>query len=421
MSVLNAKSNTKQWWNHFPPALRVLTRTRLLASFGAGGVIYLSPLVFNQLNLSAAKIGSGLAAAAIAGTISRLISGRLLDIGKSSSFLIKLAAFVAIIGDLWLLIAQNYSEYIGGQLFVGAAAGLYWPAVELAVPASCTNLLSSKGFALVRSADALGTSLGALLGSISAWLGIIRAIYLIDIFCMLLLLSLLAKQPIKTLQKPTKKQLAKISFQIKKATIQNNFTWLNLLFPILALSLLSTGIFSLLQSTLPLDLVKGGILRPPLSEAWSGSLIAIQLGLLVIFQWPVGNWLAGRSIKVGLRISLLCFSSGCFLLGISALSKFGIIIALASQVPLAVALAAFLPTATEAITQVPPKEHRGIAMAMYSQCFAVSAFIAPTFAGWILDKHGNGVFLWLLMSAACIIMLPTVQKVRIKKKPNFKQ
>ena len=39
-------------------------------------------------------------------------------------------------------------------------------------------------------------------------------------------------------------------------------------------------------------------------------------------------------------------------------------IALFSQMPLALGLAAFLPTATEAITQIPPIESRGIAIAV---------------------------------------------------------
>ena len=90
----------------------------------------------------------------------------------------------------------------------------------------------------------------------------------------------------------------------------------------------------------------------------------------------------------------------------------GIFVALASQIPLALGLAAFLPTATEAITHIPPIEHRGMAMAMYSQCFAISAFIAPTFAGWILDIYGNGLILWLLMSIVCLSMLPLTRKIK---------
>ena len=52
--------------------------------------------------------------------------------------------------------------------------------------------------------------------------------------------------------------------------------------PVLAVSVVATGIIALMQSALPLDLVRGGLARPSLSETWSGALIAWQLGLLVL-------------------------------------------------------------------------------------------------------------------------------------------
>ena len=69
----------RSWWDQFPPELRLLTKSRLLASIGAGGVLYLTPIVFNSLSLSASEIGAGIAIAAIAGTITRLFTGFYLD------------------------------------------------------------------------------------------------------------------------------------------------------------------------------------------------------------------------------------------------------------------------------------------------------------------------------------------------------
>ena len=72
----------------------------------------------------------------------------------------------------------------------------------------------------------------------------------------------------------------------------------------LAISVVATGIIALMQSALPLDLVRGGLARAPLSEAWSGTLIALQLALLVVLQWPVGNWVSRRSLRFGLGVGL---------------------------------------------------------------------------------------------------------------------
>ncbi len=306
---------------------------------------------------------------------------------------------------------------------MGIATGFYWPAVELAVPTSCGDFPSRKGFALVRSADALGISLGALIGSIAASTSAIRSIYLVDTSCMLLLLFLLAKEPL-IIQRKEKLNMANKPQEIsQERTYYKNSKWLNRLLPVLAISLLSTGIFSLLQSALPIDLVRGGLSRPPLNESWSSGLIALQLGLLVCFQWPVGRWLSDHNIRFGLGVSLSNFGLGCLLLSCSALWHRGVLIALIAQIPLALAIAAFLPTATEAVIQIAPINKRGLAMALFSQCFAISSFLAPIFAGRIMDIQGHGSTLWILMSISCITMLPILKAIQynsMKVNPEIK-
>ena len=414
MSVLNKTPNLFRWWNQFPPGLRILSKIRLLASIGAGGVIYLTPLVFHQINLSATQIGTGLAAAALAGTTSRFLAGALLDEGTNSSLIVRWAAYLAIWADCCLLSAQNFSLYTIGQILLGLAAGLYWPAVELAVPSNCEKFPSSKGFALVRTADALGTSIGALLSSLMALSGAIRMTYLLDTICMIMLLRLLVLNPLLS----EKSQLIKTknSNLIKiKSIIKSRGEWLPQLLPILLLSLQATTILSLLQSALPIDLVRGGIDRPPLGEGLSGVILALQLFLLVILQWPIGRWLSLYKQSFGLTISICNFCIGTLLLGLSAIWEEGILLILIAQVPLAIALAAFLPTATEAITQATPIKYRGISMALFSQCFAISALIAPIVAGIIIDIQGNGMLVWLTMSLSCLAMLPLIGKLKTNK------
>ncbi|MFL0778209.1 MAG: MFS transporter [Prochlorococcus sp.] len=404
------------WWNQFPSTLKGLTWIRLLASMGAGGVIYMTPLIFHQVNLSATQIGSGLTAAALIGTLARLVSGGLIDRGFNCSWPVRTTALLTILADLLLLKADSYGSYLTGQLLIGMATGLYWPAIELAVPLSCEHLSSSRGYALVRSADALGISLGALAGTIAAWLGVIRWVYLFDGICMVVLLGLLARNPLP--DEPNKQQNnnAQINSNVGKGNAINSesksLDWLTPLLPLLLVSLVSTGMLALLQSALPLDLVRGGLQRPPLSESWSGGLIAIELGLLVLLQWPVGRWLADRSLQFGLGISLGSFSLGCLLLGCSALWPGGVILIVAAQLPMAFALAAFLPTATEAVIEESPLEHRGLAMALFSQCFAISAIVAPLVAGQLLDRQGHGMLLWLLMSGLCLAMLPLLKAIK---------
>jgi MFS family permease len=193
-------------------------------------------------------------------------------------------------------------------------------------------------------------------------------------------------------------------------------TWLLPLLPVLATSVVATGILALQQSALPLDLVQGSLQRPSLTESHSSALIALQLTLLVSLQWPVGRWLSNRSVGFGLSISLASFSVGCLLIGLSSLFEAGTALVLLSLLPMAFGQAAFLPTATEAVIEETPPEHRGLAMALFSQCFTVSAIVAPLIGGAMLDRLNNGLLLWLLMGGACLVMLPALRQLR----PRFK-
>jgi MFS family permease len=158
------------------------------------------------------------------------------------------------------------------------------------------------------------------------------------------------------------------------------------LLPVLATSVVATGILALQQSALPLDLVQGSLQRPSLTESHSSALIALQLILLVSLQWPVGRWLSNRSVGFGLSISLASFSLGCVLIALSSLFTAGTALVLVSLLPMAFAQAAFLPTATEAVIEETPPEHRGFAMALFSQCFTVSAIVAPLLGGAMLGS-----------------------------------
>ena len=80
MSVVLARPRPLNWWNQFPAALQELAWIRLLASVGAGGVIYMTTIIFHQVDLSASQVGQGLAAAALIGTVVRLLCGVLLDL-----------------------------------------------------------------------------------------------------------------------------------------------------------------------------------------------------------------------------------------------------------------------------------------------------------------------------------------------------
>ena len=372
--------------------------------------MFMTPLIFHGIDFSAREVGSGLAVSALIGTVERLLSGALLDRGIRCSWPIRATTLLAIAADLILLQASNYSSYLIGQLLLGCAAGLYWPAIELAVPLSCGSIPSGRGYALVRSADALGIGIGTLIGTMAATLDILRTVYTVEAVCMGTVLVLISLYPLQ--DGPPYRELSGNGRDLGGRLPTSRLPWLLPLLPVLVISVVATGILALQQSVLPLDLVRGGLLRPALSESHSSALIALQLTLLVSLQWPVGRWLAERSVAFGLGLSLAGFSAGCGLIALSTLFENGTALVLAALLPMAFAQAAFLPTATEAVIEETPPEHRGVAMALFSQCFAVSAIVAPLAGGTLLDLQNNGLVLWLLMGGACLVALPTLRTLK---------
>ena len=373
----------------------------------------MTPIVFHQASFTATQVGQGLAAAALIGTAARFLSGVLLDRGLCCSWPVRAAAVLAFVADFILLKAQGFGGYLTGQLLIGLAAGLYFPAIELAVPLSCAGFKSSRGYALARSADALGVASGALIGAIVTALGLIRAVYLVEAVAVFLMLLILSWRPLpdgraallhldKTSENPSN----------DSDPMSEGWRWLPPLLPVLAISIVATGMIALRQSALPLDLVRGALSRPAVSEAGTGALIALQLALLVVLQWPVGNWVAKRSLRFGLGMGLAGFVVGCLLLASSALWSGGMVLISLAMVPLAFGEAAFLPSAAEAMVEETPLKHRGLSMALFSQCFAISATGAPLLAGALLDQQGHGVQLWLLMAAICLAVTPLLKAVR---------
>ena len=382
---------------------------RLIGSFGAGGVLYLTPLVFHLEAFSASSVTQGLALAALVGTLGRLLSGLLLDRGVNCRVPVLLACLLAAGSDSLLLGARSLGPYLQGQVLLGLAMGLYWPAIELAVPLSCegSRLPSARGYALARTADAAGIAGGALLGALLASRALLRGIYLVDLLCLTLMALLLWR---RSLPAAPRRQGGEPggAWQL----------WLPPLLPLLAITLLATALPALMQSALPLDLVRGGLQRAAMPESLGALLIGVQLGLLLLLQWPVGQALARRPVSTGLGLSLVCFAAGTAALAFSSLSPQGFWLVLAAQLPLALGEAAFLPIATEAVIELTPPEHRGLAMALFSQCFAISALLAPPLAGLALDQQRHGGGFWILLTLLCLAGFSLSKRLRPVVRPS---
>ncbi len=394
------------WWIQFPNQLKLITKIRFFASFGAGGVLYLTSLIFNNIGLTATEIGLGFTFSAILGTITRIISGKYLNNNKNIMLPLLISSFLSIIASFLLFMAKDTFLYLFGQSLIGAAAGIYWPAAEIAVPYLCQPCSTPKAYALVRTSEAIGVFLGVFLGSLLNLFVYFKFIYLNDIFCMITIIILIIKN--KNIIEITLREYDSntlISSQSKQNKWHKNSKL------ILSSIILLTTCLALIQVSLPLDFVKGGIYRESISKNFTSYIISFQLILLLFIQWPIGNWISNRDRFFGLQFSLINFSIGSLLLFTSSYSKeFGLFLMFIAIIFCSLGISSFLPTSSDIVFKIAPDNQKGLALALLSQCFALGYFSGPLISGRVLDVYGNASLIWLNISILCFLLATLIFK-----------
>ena len=391
----------KFWWMEFPFHLRLITKIRFFASFGAGGVIYLTSLIFNDIGFTATEIGLGFSVSAIIGTITRFFTGNYLNKTGKIQYPLIASSIISIAAGFFLIFSKDTFSYIIGQSLVGSAAGIYWPAAEFGVPYFCSPIDTRKAYALVRSAEALGIFIGVFFGGFLTNLFYSKSVFVNDIFCMLVIIFLILQN-----QSSIHKTLLNSQKNSKDPINLNQKKWnKNTIIIILSIILITTSI-SLLQVTLPLDLVKGGVFRKPLTEELISFIISFQLILMLFLQWPVGSWISKKGRLFGLKFSLLSFSIASLFLFISSYLDFSAFyLIFFSLILLSLGTSSFLPTSTDVVFRIAPSNKKGYALALLSQCFAMGYFIGPFISGRVLDVYGYASIIWLSISFCCLIIL----------------
>ena len=400
MIIPNSFQISKNWWIQFPYHLRLITKIRFYAAFGAGGVIYLTSLIFNNIGLTATDIGLGFTISAIIGTLTRFFTGNYLNKTGKIQFPLIASSILSIAASLLLIFSIDTFYYIIGQSFVGAAAGIYWPAAEFGVPYFCKPIDTRKAYALVRSSEALGIFLGVFLGGVLTNFLYSKSIFINDIFCMIVITYLISRNN-SSIKRNLENSQKILVDPIKQAQLKWNK---NSAIIILSILLITTSL-ALIQVTLPLDLVKGGVYRNPISKEITSLIISIQLILLLFLQWPVGSWISNKGRFFGLKFSLINFSFASFLLFISSYLNIPAIYLISfSLILVSLGTASFLPTSTDVVFRIAPSNKKGFALALLSQCFAMGYFLGPLISGRILDLFGYASIIWLSISCCCFII-----------------
>tara|TARA_S200000501_G_scaffold209241_1_gene196528 strand:+ start:455 stop:1684 length:1230 start_codon:yes stop_codon:yes gene_type:complete len=397
---------SKLWWIQFPFHLRLITKIRFFASFGAGGVIYLTSLIFNNIGFSATEIGLGFTISAIVGTLTRFFTGNYLNKTANIYNPLIISSLTSIAAGFFLIISKDIYFYNIGQALIGAAAGVYWPSAEYVVPFFCHPIDTRKAYALVRSSEALGIFLGVFLGGFMTNFIYLKSIFLNDIFCMFFIIYLILrnKNSIKNnLENYQKKSSNLIKFY-QESWNKNSIT-------IITSIVLITTSLALIQVTLPLDLVKGGVYREVLNEQLISFIISFQLILLLILQWPIGSWISRRGKLFGLKFSLINFAFASLILFISSYFDSSVYyLVFIAIILISLGTSSFLPTSTDIVFSIAPSNKKGYALAILSQCFAMGYFFGPFISGRVLDIFGYASIIWIAISILCFTTFAIIIK-----------
>ncbi len=406
MLIPNKFLISKLWWSQFPFHLRLITKIRFFASFGAGGVIYLTSLIFNNIGFSATEIGLGFTASAIIGTLTRFFTGNYLNKAANIHIPLIISSLISIAAGFFLIFSKHIYFYIVGQTLIGAAAGIYWPTAEFAVPYFCHPINTRKAYALVRSSEALGIFLGVFIGGFMNNYLYLKSIFINDIFCMLIIIFLILRNKFSI-----KNTLENSQKEVLNLTKPHQERWnKNSIIIVISIILITTSL-ALIQVTLPLDLVKGGVYREVINEKLISLIISFQLILLLFFQWPIGSWISKKGKLFGLKFSLINFSFASTLLFISSFFNIGAFYFVFTAIILiSLGTSSFLPTSTDIVFCIAPSNKKGYALALLSQCFAMGYFFGPFISGIVLDLFDYASIIWMTISFLCFSMFAIILK-----------
>tara|TARA_B100000700_G_scaffold17480_1_gene17240 strand:- start:1046 stop:1513 length:468 start_codon:yes stop_codon:yes gene_type:complete len=124
----------------------------------------------------------------------------------------------------------------------------------------------------------------------------------------------------------------------KRFNLKEIINWVYPLIPLLSITLFTTGVMTLLQSFLHIDLGNGGIKRLPLSESKVAKLLSLKLILIAIFQWPIGYIISQRKSSFKFQICLTNLLIGFILLSLSNFLLNADIIIILALIPITISL-----------------------------------------------------------------------------------
>lgn len=403
------KHHLPSWLPQLNPQVWILGFGRFLSEVGTGFTLFYAPIFFvNQVGLSATAVGFALGSASISGVLGRILGGSFSDSvfwGRRRTLL--LSAAVAAIASLVLATTSNFSTLVVGNLLMGLAQGLYWPATEAVVADLTKPEHRREAYALTRLADNLGMGMGIVFGgALIGTTGAYRALFVIDAISFVVFFAVIYFAIAETYQPQETKSTQSIQNSWMVALRDRR------LLVYVLVNVIFTTYISQLHSTLPLyfkNFVSVGNTGKGFAESTISAIFAWHLALAILCQLPVSRALQRFSHPQALTVSALMWAVGFSLIWVTGVASSGQMLwAIVALGVLAIATVSYTPSSASLVTDLAPESRRGVYFSINSLCWAAGYFIGPPLGGWALDQPrlvANSFWLCLSVSVAIAIAI----------------
>lgn len=407
---LASQSQLSSWLPSIHPQVWIFAIGRFLSEVGTGFTLFYAPIFFvNQLGLSATSVGVALGSASISGILGRIAGGSLADSeywGRRRTLL--LATAISAIASLVLATTNNFTSLVIGSLISGLGIGFYWPAAEAVVADASQIDNRRETFAIARLADNLGLAIGIVLaGFLIAIVGNYRWLFVIDAISFMLFFGVVYIGISETEQQQIEESEKTELFAAWMAVLKDGRFLVYI-----AVNIFFTIYISQIHSTLPLyfkNFVFVESTAKGFAETNISGLFAWHLLFAIICQLPVTSILKRCSHTLALTVSAIFWAIGFGLIWISgtAPSHHLLWVTLALGV-FAVAIVSYTPSAASLVTELAPKNQRGVYFSINALCWAVGSFIGHPLGGWALDQPQiitNSYWLGFILSVAIALAI----------------
>ena len=392
------RQRLRQWLPDFDHRVWILAAGRLLSQVGIGFTLFYAPIFFTtQVGLTATQVGLGIGLGSLAGMGGRFLGGSLSDSptwGRRPTLLA--SALVSAGADGVLLLANDFSIFLLGNLLMGFGVGLYWPAAESVAADITTPEQRNEAYALVRLADNLGLGVGVVAGgALISLTGAYRALFAIDGVTFLLFFVIIYVAIAET--RPAANGARSLWQGWGRALRDTN------LMVYAAVNVLFTGYLAQIQSTLPLYLNRFGGGEQGVNEGTLSLLFTGHVVLTALAQLPMARWLNRYRPAQGLMVSALLWGLSFGLVWQSGVGAFPLAWAGLALGVMALAMVAYTPIGSALVAALAPEALRGVYLSVNSMCWAVGYMIGPPVGGWALDQGAATAHVFWLGLAATVV------------------